>query len=152
MSLGRITLMANTYTQLYIHIVFTVKNRQNLIKPEHREELQMYISGIVKNQRHKLLAISCMPDHTHVFIGLRPDGSISDLVREIKASSSAFINSSRWTRIHFHWQEGFGAFSHSHSAMKTVIHYILNQEAHHKRETFQKECLRMLKQYEIDYS
>ena len=80
--------MANTYTQIYIHIVFAVEGRQNLIAPEHNEELQKYITGIVTARKHKLIAINNMPDHLHMLIGLRPDEALSDLVRDVKAGAS----------------------------------------------------------------
>jgi putative transposase len=104
--------MANTYTQIYIHIVFAVDGRQALIAPEHNDELQKYITGIVRAQRHKLIAINNMPDHLHLLIGMRPDASLSPLVRDIKANSSRFINEHRWVTGRFSWQEGFGAFSY----------------------------------------
>jgi len=88
--------MANTYTQIYIHIVFAVEGRQNLIPAQHNDELQKYITGIVSAQKHKLIAINNMPDHFHLLIGLRPDASLSDLMRDIKANSSRFINEKRW--------------------------------------------------------
>src|ERR1051326_370525 len=99
--------MANTYSQIYIQIVFAPEGRQNLIRPENKEELQKYITGIVTNQGQKLLAIHCMPDHTHILIGLRPVIALSDLVREIKADSSNFINDKKWILGRFNWQEGY---------------------------------------------
>jgi putative transposase len=119
--------MANTCTQIYVHIVFAVEGRQNLIKPDHNDELQKYISGIVSGQKHKLIAINNVPDHLHLLTGLRPDSSLSDLVRDVKAGSSKFINGKRWVVGRFSWQEGFGAFSYSRSQLSTVIHYIENQ-------------------------
>ena len=103
--------MANTYTQIYIHVVFAVEGRQSLIKSEHNDELQKYITGIVSGQKQKLIAINNMRDHLHLLVGLRPDSSLSDLVRDIKANSSKFINEQRWVVGRFSWQEGFGAFS-----------------------------------------
>jgi len=88
--------MANTYTQIYIQIVFAVEGRQNLIASEHNDELQKYITGIVSAQRHKLIAINNMPDHLHLLVGLRPDAALSELVRDIKANSSRFINEKHW--------------------------------------------------------
>ena len=107
--------MANTYTQIYIHIVFAVEGRQSLIKPEHNDELQKYITGIVSAQKQKLIAINNMPDHLHLLVGLKPDISLSDLVRDVKANSSKFINEKHWVMGRFSWQEGFGAFSYSRS-------------------------------------
>ena len=105
--------MANTYTQIYVHVVFAVEGRQNLIRPEHNDELQKYITGIVSGQKQKLIAINNMPDHVHILIGLKPDIALSDLMRDIKAGSSKFINEKRWVVGRFEWQEGFGAFSYA---------------------------------------
>lgn len=118
--------MPNTYSQIYIQIVFTVKGRQNLIGKQHREELQKYISGIVQKRQQKLLSIYAMPDHIHLLVGMKPNISISDLVRDIKAGSSNFINENRWIHGKFNWQEGFGAFSYSRNQIDTVIKYIAN--------------------------
>ena len=143
--------MANTYSQLYIQIVFTVKRRQNLIPKQHREELHKFITGIVTKRNQKLLAIFAMPDHIHILVGLKPNISISDLVRDIKAGSSKFISENNWTKEKFSWQEGFGAFSYSKSHLGNVVNYILNQEEHHKKKSFKEEYLALLKKYEIDY-
>jgi putative transposase len=143
--------VANTYTQIYIHIVFAVEGRQNLIPPEHNDELQKYITGIVFSQNHKLIAINNMPDHLHLLIGLRPDASLSDLVRDIKAFSAKFINEQRWVAGRFSWQEGFGAFSHARSQLDTVIRYIQNQPKHHQKKSFQDEYIELLKKFEVDY-
>ena len=128
--------MPNTYTQLYIQIVFAVKGRENLISKGNREELHKYITGIVQNRDQKLLSIFCMPDHVHLLISIKPTISISDLVRDIKAGSSKFINDSKWIQGKFNWQEGFGAFSYSKSQIDNVVKYILNQEEHHKKINF----------------
>ncbi|MFZ4622001.1 MAG: IS200/IS605 family transposase [Bacteroidota bacterium] len=143
--------MANTYTQIYIQIVLAVQGRQKLITAEHREELHKFITGIVQNRGHKLLAVFCMPDHAHILVGFQPVGSLSDLVRDIKAASSKFINEQRWIRGRFRWQEGFGAFSYSQTHIHTVIRYILNQEAHHSKQTFEAEYLDMLTKFEVEY-
>jgi len=116
--------MPNTYTQIYIQIVFTVKGRQNLIKNKNREELHKYITGIVTNRGQKLISIFAMPDHVHLFVGIKPTISISDLVRDIKAASSKFINENHWIQGKFRWQEGFGAFSYSKSHIGNVVRYI----------------------------
>jgi REP element-mobilizing transposase RayT len=143
--------MPNTYTQIYIQIVFAVKGRQNLIAKQNREELHKYISGIVQKREQKLLAIFAMPDHIHMLVGLKPNISISDLVRDIKAGSSKFINDNHWVNGKFNWQEGFGAFSYSKSHIDNVCKYILNQEEHHKKQTFKQEYLDFLKKFEIEY-
>ncbi|MFA9187625.1 IS200/IS605 family transposase [Flavobacterium sp. FBOR7N2.3] len=143
--------MANTYSQIYIQIVFAVKGRENLITKEIREELHKFITGIVSNRGQKLLAIFAMPDHVHILIGLKPNITISDLVRDIKAGSSKFINDSKWINGKFNWQEGYGAFSYSKSHLDNVIKYILNQEEHHKKQTFKEEYLAFLEKFEIEY-
>ena len=144
--------MSNTYTQIYIQIVFAVKGRQCLILTQNREELQKYITGIVHNREQKLLSIFSMPDHTHLLVGLTPKKSISDLVRDIKAGSSKFINENNWIKGKFNWQEGFGAFSYSRSQIDNVIKYINRQEIHHKKKTFKEEYIEFLKKFEIEYN
>lgn len=144
--------MANTYTQIYIHIVFAVKGRENLIRSAWKENLHKYITGIVKNSGQKLIVINSMPDHVHILIGMKPDITLSDLVRDIKAHSSKLINEKRWVKGKFNWQEGFGAFSHSHSQLETVIRYIQNQEKHHIKRTFKEEYLTILEKYNVEYN
>lgn len=143
--------MANTYSQVYIQIVFAVKGRQNLITQNIREELHKYITGIITNRDQKLLSIFCMPDHTHLLIGLKPSIRISDLVRDIKAGSSKFINDKKLIKGKFSWQEGFGVFSYSRSQIDTVIKYIQNQEKHHNKKSFKEEYIEFLKKFEIEY-
>ena len=143
--------MANTFTQIYIHIVFAVEGRQNLIQPKHNDELQKYITGIVSAERHKLIAINNMPDHLHLLVGLRPDASLSQLVRDIKANSSRFISEKRWVTGRFSWQEGFGAFSYSRSQLGAVIRYIENQQKHHLRKTFREEYTALLEKFGVEY-
>lgn len=143
--------MPNTYTRIYIHIVFAVKGRQNLVHEIYREELQKYITGIVSNRGQKMLAVYCNPDHAHIFIGFKPTMNISDLVRDIKAGSSKFINDNNWIVGKFNWQEGFGGFSHSHSQVDRVVKYVNNQVEHHRKKTFKEEYLEMLKEYEVEY-
>jgi putative transposase len=143
--------MANTYTQIYIHVVFAVEGRQSLIKPEHNNELQRYITGIITAQKHKMIAINNMPDHLHLLVGVRPDASLSDLIRDVKASSSKFINEMHWVAGRFSWQEGFGAFSHSRSQLGTVIRYIENQQKHHERKSFRDEYLELLEKFGVEF-
>ena len=145
------TAMANTYTQIYIQVVFAVQGRQNLIRPERKEELHKYITGIVTRQGQKLIAVHCMPDHTHVLIGLKPSMALSDLVGDIKTGSTNHINENHWVVGRFSWQEGFGAFSYSHSQLGGVIDYIREQVQHHARKTFRQEYLAFLKRYQIAY-
>jgi putative transposase len=143
--------MADTYTQIYIQIVFAVQGRQNLIKPNHKVELYQYITGIIRNQGQKLIAINGMPDHLHVLIGIKPNITLSDIVRDVKAGSSKFINERRLVIGRFHWQEGFGAFSYSHSHLGKVIRYIQNQEEHHSRNSFKGEYLGLLRKFDIAF-
>lgn len=124
--------MANTYTQIFIQIVFAVKGRQNLIPVENREELHKFITGIVQHRGQKLFAVFAMPDHIHMLVSVKPTILISDLVRDIKAGSSKFINDKKWMNNKFNWQEGYGAFSYSKNSVDLVVKYILNQEEHHK--------------------
>ncbi len=143
--------MANTYTHIYIQVVFAVQGRQSLLQPERNDELQKYITGIVTNQGQKLIAINNMPDHVHVLIGQKPTIALSDLVRDIKAGSSGFINESRWVAGRFSWQEGFGAFSYGHSQLGTVIRYIQNQQQHHRRRSFTEEYAQLLERFNIPH-
>jgi len=143
--------MANTYTQLYVHIIFAVKGRENLIGSGNREELHKYISGIVEKRGQKLLAVFCMPDHTHLLVGFKGDISVSDLVRDVKSGSSGFINDQQWVRGKFNWQEGYGAFSYSKSQLDNVVNYVLNQEKHHGVRSFKDEYLELLRRFEVEY-
>lgn len=143
--------MPNTYTQIYIQIVFAVKGRQNLISKNKRDDLHKYITGIVQNRGQKMLSIFAMPDHVHILIGMKPHVSISDLVRDIKAGSSKYINDNHWLDCKFNWQEGFGAFSYSKSQIDNVINYIMKQEEHHKVKTFKEEYIAFLDKFEVEY-
>ncbi len=143
--------MANTYTQVYVQIIFAVQGRYNLISGKIREKVEKYICGIVSNKHSKPLAIYCNPDHTHILIGLHPSVSISDMARDIKANSSRWINEQKWIPGKFRWQEGFGAFTYSKSQIDAVVNYILNQPEHHKKRTFKEEYVEFLKKFEIEY-
>lgn len=143
--------MPNTYSQIYIQIVFAVKGRQNFIKESFREEIQKYMSGIISNKKQKAYSIYCMPDHTHIFVSIKPDISISDLVRDIKANTSSFIKEKKFLDEPFSWQEGFGAFSYSKSQSERVNNYILNQPFHHDKRNFKEEYLEFLKNYDVAY-
>ena len=143
--------MANTYTQIYIHIVFAVEHRQNLIPKAHKDELHQYITGIVTNKKQKVIQINSMPDHLHILIGIDPNVAISELVQTIKANSSRFINKRQWTVGRFNWQEGFAAFSYSHSQLDNVADYIKNQETHHAHKSFREEYIEILKRFNVDY-
>ena len=142
--------MSSTYTQIYIQVVFAVKGRQSLIQQAWEESLYRYITGIIQNKEQKLLAINGMADHLHFLIGMKANCCLSDLVREIKKSSNEFIRSNSYCN-NFYWQEGFGAFSYSHSQLTTVISYIMNQKEHHKTRTFKDEYMELLHKFEIQY-
>jgi len=144
--------MANTYTQCYFHLVFAVKNRDELIKKEWKAEMEKYITGIVQNHRHKMLAIGSMPDHIHILIGYNVNQLIPDLVEEIKTSSDSWIRGKRLTKYKFEWQKGYGAFTHSRSQIDTIVKYILSQEEHHKKKPFKKEYLEMLEENNVEFS
>jgi len=143
--------MANTFTQIYIQVVFAVEGRQNLIRPIHKDELCKYITGVIRNRNQKLIAINGMADHLHILIGMNPDIALSDLVRDIKANSSIFINEKKWVMGRFHWQAGFGAFSYSRSHLDNVIRYIQNQEEHHSTNSFKNEYLGLLRKFDIAF-
>ena len=143
--------MANTFSQIYLQFVFAVRNRQSLIKKENKEELHKYITGIVQNRKSKMLAIHCMPDHAHIFVGFKPVMEISDLVKEIKVASNEFINSKGWLNNKFAWQNGYGVFSYSQSHIDAVVKYILNQEQHHQKKTFNQEYHQLLEKFKISF-
>ena len=143
--------MAHTFTQIYIQAVVAVAVRQSLIRPDFKEELQKYITGIVRKKEQKLIEINSMPDHTHMLIGLKPNIALSDLIRDVKSDSTEFIKRKGWIRGRFNWQEGFGAFSYSHSHLDSVIRYIRNQEKHNAKRSFRNEYLTLLKRFDIAY-
>ncbi|HGE72440.1 TPA: IS200/IS605 family transposase [Candidatus Poribacteria bacterium] len=144
--------MADTYTQIYIHVIFTVQGRQNLISKQYKDELYKYITGIIQSKKQKVIVIGGMPDHIHILIGIKPDIALSDLVRDVKSNSSKFINEKRWVIGKFSWQEGFGAFSYSQSQLDSVASYIKNQEKHHSKKTFREEYLELLKKFDVEYN
>lgn len=141
-----------TYTQIHIQFVFAVKFREALIEQEWKEELHKYITGIIQNNKHKLLVINSMPDHIHILVGLRPNQSVSDLVNDIKTNSSKFINEKRFLPVRFEWQKGYGAFSYGKSQIDNVINYINNQEKHHHKKSFREEYLDFLRKFEVEYN
>lgn len=141
----------STFSQIYIQIVFAVKNRDALISPSWEDRLYQYITGIVQNKGQKMLAINGMPDHIHIFIGMKPNCCLSDLVREVKKASNEMINENKLSKFKFNWQEGYGAFSYSHSQIDTVAKYVMNQKKHHKKQTFHDEYIDFLKKFEIEY-
>ena len=143
--------MADTFTQIYIQIVFAVQNRKALINDSWEEQLYKYITGIITKKGQKLIIINGMPDHINIFIGMKPTCCLSDLVREIKKSSNTFIKESNFTKSKFNWQEGFGAFSYSHSHIDNVYKYILNQKVRHKKVSFKQEYLEILEKFSVEF-
>lgn len=143
--------MANTYTHSYFHLVFSPKHREALIGKHWKVELEKYITGIIQNHGHKLLAINALPDHIHIFIGYNVNHLIPNLVEEIKTSSNAWIKEKKLSKFKFDWQKGYGAFTHSHSQINQVVQYILNQEEHHRKKSFREEYLEMLNKNEIKF-
>jgi putative transposase len=143
--------MPNTFHQIYLQFVFAVKHRESLIQKQYKEDLHKYITGLVQNRKAKMLAVHCMPDHTHLFVGFKPSVLIADFIKEIKVESNEFINEKRWTKGKFSWQEGYGVFSYSHSHIDTVVKYVLNQEQHHQKKTFRQEYLEFLEKFEIPF-
>lgn len=136
--------MANTYTQIHYQFVFATKYRNACIKPEWKNELHMFITGIIKRYEHKMLQINSMPDHIHLLIGMRPHQSVSDLIKSVKAESSKWINERKFSNIKFAWQDGYGAFTYSKSQITSVASYICNQEEHHRKKNFREEYISML--------
>jgi len=141
----------STFSQIYIQIVFAVKNRDALIDRDWENELYKYITGIIQNKGQKLIAINGMPDHIHLLIGMKPACCLADLVREIKKSTNTFIREKKFSKFRFEWQEGYGAFSYSHSALDNVIMYIDNQKQHYAKMNFRDEYIGFLKKFEIEY-
>lgn len=143
--------MANTYTEIYIQTIFSPQNRECLIHKNWEGELFKYITGIVQNNGHKMLSINGMPDHIHLFFGMKPNQSLSDLIRDIKSNSSKWINEKRFVHGKFNWQEGFGAFSYGHSQLDDVINYVMRQKEHHKKQSFKDEYVLFLKKFDVEF-
>ena len=141
--------MANTYTQIYLQFVFAVKDRNSLIQPEWKDELFKYITGIIQTNKHKLIAINGISDHIHVFIGYKPHQLIPELLQDVKGNSSKWINERQFVTGKFQWQEGYGAFSYSHSQIDAVVKYIQNQDEHHRKKSFQEEYSYFLKRFNV---
>ena len=143
--------MAGTYTQIFVQIVFPVKGRENLLLKPWRNEVFQYMAGVIRNKGHKPIIINGVSDHVHVFTGMKPSMSISDLTRDIKNNSSKFINESGFLRTKFAWQEGFGAFTYALCDIGNVYRYIENQEAHHHKTTFKEEYLTFLNDFQVEF-
>lgn len=143
--------MADVFSQLYVQLVFSVKNRDALIQSNFEELLFKYITGIVSNRKQKLLIINGMPDHIHILLSLSPNCIISDLVKDIKVSSTKYINENKLCKFKFQWQNGYGAFSYGKSQVDSVFKYISNQKEHHKKYSFKDEYIKLLNKFEIEY-
>ena len=143
--------MPNTYTQIHIQTVFSVQHRDCIIGKSWKDDLYKYMAGIIRNHGHKVLSINGMPDHVHVFFGMRPTQSLSDLMKAIKGDSSEWVNQQKFIRGKFSWQEGYGAFSYAKSQVPDVISYIQNQEQHHRTVSFLEEYQRLLLEFEVDF-
>jgi putative transposase len=143
--------MANTFSQIYIQAVFVVQDRESLIQKEWRDDMEKYRAGIVQKRGNKLIKIGGMPDHVHLFFGMKPNENVADVMKWVKGSSSEWINDSKFSPHKFQWQSGYGAFSYAHSQMDAVVKYIENQEEHHKKMTFREEYLAFLKAFDVPY-
>jgi REP element-mobilizing transposase RayT len=143
--------MAGTFSQIYIQVVFAVKGRENLLQKPWRDEVFKYMAGIIKAKNQKPIIVNGVGDHVHLFIGLKPSMCLSDLIRDVKNNTTNFINDKKLIKSKFAWQEGYGAFSYSHSHMDNVYQYILNQEEHHSKRTFKEEYIGFLEKFEIEY-
>jgi putative transposase len=144
--------MPETFTQLYVQIVFAVKYRQKLLQKEWRQHVFKYMSGIIKAKGHKPIIVNGVEDHVHILVGLNPTMTIADLARDIKNNSTNFINDNKLTPTKFSWQRGYGAFSYADSEVKNVFNYIANQEQHHQKQSFQIEYENLLKEFDIPYN
>lgn len=144
--------MVGTYSQIYIQVVFSVKGKENILQKPWRSEVFKYMSGIIKAKHQKPIIVNGVSDHVHLFVGLKPSMSVSDLVRDVKNNSSNFINKNNFVKGRFSWQEGFGSFSYAHSQINRVYQYILDQEKHHMRKSFKEEYLEFLQEFDIEYN
>jgi REP-associated tyrosine transposase len=141
--------MPNTYSQITIHAVFAVKNRENFIAKIWRDDLHGYISGIITNKGAKSLAVGGWKDHVHILVGMPVTVSIADFMSAVKANSSKWINEQQFVKGKFQWQAGYGAFSYAKSQRNIVIKYIMNQEEHHRTKSFKDEYIKMLSDFDI---
>ena len=143
--------MANTFSQIYIHIIFSTKGRNKIIHAAFRDELFKYIPGFIKRKGQTPLAVNGTSDHVHICAGLKPEKAVADLVRDIKHFSTRFVNEKKLSGMKFYWQEGYAAFSYSHSQIDSVIKYIINQEKHHKTKSFREEHRELLDKFNVQY-
>lgn len=143
--------MANTYHQIYLHIIFAVKYRKALISEVWCADIYAVIGNLINEANCKTIIVNGMEDHVHILIGLKPVASIAEVMKNVKGKSSKYINDHSLTGSHFNWQDGYGVFSYSQSQMDSVYKYIQNQEAHHKKQTFRDEYIAFLKKFKIEY-
>jgi REP element-mobilizing transposase RayT len=141
--------MANSFTQIHLQLIYAVRFRVSLIQPSWKNELYKYMTGIIQDYGHKLIAANGMPDHVHLAIGFRPTQSLEDLMRETKSNSSKWVNERHFTKSRFQWQDGYGAFSYSKSQLPNLVNYIQNQEIHHTKTNFIDEYKTILNEFEI---
>lgn len=144
--------MANTYTAVYIHFVFAVKFREAVIRPEWRDALHKYITGIVQGNGHKMMIINSVADHIHMLVGLNINQSIPELMRLVKCDSSEYVNKNRFTETKFRWQEGYGAFSVDYHNYDVIVRYIADQESHHNKKSLRQEYASILRENKIDFN
>ena len=143
--------MSNTYSQVYVQCVFAVKYRDAILHKEWRQTVLGVIGNLINEAGCKTIIVNGVEDHVHCFVGLKPNLSISELMKGVKAKSSKYINDHQITKRRFEWQEGYGVFSYGHSQIDSVYKYILNQEIHHKKQTFREEYLAFLEKFEVPY-
>jgi REP element-mobilizing transposase RayT len=143
--------MPNTYTQIYIHLVFAVLHRDALISQEWEQELYKYIGGILHQRKHRLIAINGAGDHVHLLVSINPNEALSVMVKNVKQYSALWVNKNHKCPFHFEWQTGYGAFSYTQSSLQNVINYIANQKVHHQKHKFTDEYKLMLQRFEIGY-
>jgi len=143
--------MAQTLTSLLIHVVFSTKHRADLITPEVEPDLFAYIGGILKNEKSGLLASGGTMNHVHLLISQSKNVALSDLVKEIKQSSSKWIKTQGKEFAEFHWQDGYGAFTIGRSQVEPLQKYFANQKVHHQKQGFEDELREVLKSYEVEY-
>jgi putative transposase len=144
--------MANTYTQIYIQTVFAVKNREALIQKEWKDDLLAYATGVFQEKGQKMLATGGVHDHIHLFWSYQNlNVSIPNLMQEVKKATNAWVKTNKLSPFLFAWQDGYGAFSYSHSQIDAVCKYVLNQEEHHKTQTFREEYLNFLTKFEVPH-
>jgi putative transposase len=143
--------MANTYHQIYLQIVFAVKYRNAVLDKTGRSKLFGVIGNLINESTCKTILVNGVEDHVHCFLGLKPVVSVSELMKTVNAKSSKYINDHKLTPERFEWQEGYGVFSYSQSAVDNVYKYIQNQEAHHKKQTFRDEYVDFLKKFNVEY-